>query len=42
VRSLADIEQLRSIGCDGALVASALLDGNITERDLECYLAPST
>jgi phosphoribosylformimino-5-aminoimidazole carboxamide ribonucleotide (ProFAR) isomerase len=42
VRSLADIEQLRSIGCDGALVASALLDGNITERDLECYVAHST
>jgi phosphoribosylformimino-5-aminoimidazole carboxamide ribotide isomerase len=42
VRSLADIKQLRSIGCDGALVASALLDGNITERDLDCYLAPST
>ena len=34
VRSLADIEQLRGIGCDGALLASALLDGDITARDL--------
>jgi phosphoribosylformimino-5-aminoimidazole carboxamide ribotide isomerase len=41
VRSLADIEQLRRVGGDGALVASALLDGNITEHDLESCLAQS-
>jgi phosphoribosylformimino-5-aminoimidazole carboxamide ribotide isomerase len=35
VRTIADIEQLQRVGCDGALVASALLDGQITERDLE-------
>jgi phosphoribosylformimino-5-aminoimidazole carboxamide ribotide isomerase len=35
VRSVDDIELLRDIGCDGALVASALLDGQITELDLD-------
>ena len=38
VRSLADIEQLQGIGCDGALVASALLDGQLTKRDLGLHL----
>ena len=38
VRSIGDIEQLRSSGCDGALVASALLDGQITRRDLDLHL----
>ena len=42
VRSIADLEQLRRVGCDGALVASALLEGHITERDLGRYLVPST
>jgi phosphoribosylformimino-5-aminoimidazole carboxamide ribotide isomerase len=30
VRNIKDIELLRDIGCDGALVASALLDGQIS------------
>jgi len=34
VRSVDDLRQAQSAGCDGALVASALLDGQITERDL--------
>jgi phosphoribosylformimino-5-aminoimidazole carboxamide ribotide isomerase len=38
VRSVADIEQLQRVGCDGALVASALLDGQLTERDLNLQL----
>ncbi|HKH72433.1 MAG TPA: HisA/HisF-related TIM barrel protein, partial [Vicinamibacterales bacterium] len=40
VRSLGDVEQLRRVGCDGALVATALLDGQITKRDLD--LCPLT
>ena len=39
VRSIEDIALLRDAGCNGALVASALLDGNITVRDLESRLA---
>jgi phosphoribosylformimino-5-aminoimidazole carboxamide ribotide isomerase len=35
VRSIDDVEQLRGVGCDGALVATALLDGQITKRDLD-------
>jgi phosphoribosylformimino-5-aminoimidazole carboxamide ribotide isomerase len=35
VRSIEDLEQLQRLGCEGALVASALLDGQITERDLD-------
>jgi phosphoribosylformimino-5-aminoimidazole carboxamide ribotide isomerase len=35
VRSIGDVEQLRRVGCDGALVATALLDGQITRRDLD-------
>jgi phosphoribosylformimino-5-aminoimidazole carboxamide ribotide isomerase len=38
VRSIADIEQLQRVGCEGALVASALLDGQLTERDLNLHL----
>lgn len=37
IRSIADLEQLRGVGCDGALVATALLDGQITKRDLDLY-----
>ena len=37
VRSVTDLEQLRGIGCDGALVASALLNGQLTKRDLELH-----
>ena len=33
-----DVEQLRRVGCDGALVATALLDGQITKRDLDDLL----
>ena len=35
VRSIDDVEQLRGVGCAGALVATALLDGQITKRDLD-------
>ena len=41
VRSIGDVEQLRQVGCDGALVATALLDGQITKRDLDLYLSPT-
>jgi phosphoribosylformimino-5-aminoimidazole carboxamide ribotide isomerase len=41
VRSIGDVEQLRQVGCDGALVATALLDGQITKRDLDRYLSPT-
>jgi phosphoribosylformimino-5-aminoimidazole carboxamide ribotide isomerase len=34
VRGPHDFEVVRNVGCDGALVASALLDGEITKRDL--------
>jgi phosphoribosylformimino-5-aminoimidazole carboxamide ribotide isomerase len=34
VRAPHDFEVVRTIGCAGALVASALLDGQITKRDL--------
>ena len=34
VRSMDDLLDAREAGCDGALVASALLDGHITEHDL--------
>jgi phosphoribosylformimino-5-aminoimidazole carboxamide ribotide isomerase len=40
VRNMGDVEQLRRVGCDGALVATALLDGQITKRDLDLYLSP--
>jgi phosphoribosylformimino-5-aminoimidazole carboxamide ribotide isomerase len=30
VRDLADLEALRTVGCDGALVASALISGALT------------
>ena len=39
-RSIADIEQLQRAGCSGALVATALLDGQITKRDLDLFLDP--
>jgi phosphoribosylformimino-5-aminoimidazole carboxamide ribotide isomerase len=45
VRHMGDVEQLRRVGCDGALVATALLDGQITKRDLDdfaCALCPLT
>jgi phosphoribosylformimino-5-aminoimidazole carboxamide ribotide isomerase len=42
VRSPHDLESARSVGCDGALVASALLDGHITARDLGLNLEPRT
>lgn len=41
VRSVGDVEQLRRVGCDGALVATALLDGRITKRDLDLYVSPT-
>ena len=41
VRSIGDVEQLRRVGCDGALVATALLDGQITKRELDLYLNPT-
>jgi phosphoribosylformimino-5-aminoimidazole carboxamide ribotide isomerase len=41
VRSVGDVEQLRRVGCDGALIATALLDGQITKRDLDVYLNPT-
>jgi phosphoribosylformimino-5-aminoimidazole carboxamide ribotide isomerase len=34
VRSMDDLRRAQSAGCDGALIASALLDGTITEQDL--------
>lgn len=34
VRNVDDLRRAQSAGCDGALVASALLDGTITEQDL--------
>ena len=34
VRAPHDFDVVRTIGCDGVLVASALLDGQITKRDL--------
>ncbi len=34
IRGPHDIEVARNVGCDGALVASALIDGLITKRDL--------
>jgi phosphoribosylformimino-5-aminoimidazole carboxamide ribotide isomerase len=39
IRSIDDIEQLRRMGCDGALVASALLDGWVTRHDLNLTFA---
>jgi phosphoribosylformimino-5-aminoimidazole carboxamide ribotide isomerase len=39
VRSIGDVEQLRRVGCDGALVATALLNGQITKRDLDLAFA---
>lgn len=41
VRNMGDVERLRRVGCDGALVATALLDGQITRRDLDLYLSPT-
>ena len=34
VRNMDDLRRAQSAGCDGALIASALLDGTITEQDL--------
>ena len=34
VRSLSDLQQLANIGCDGALVATALHDGRLTASDV--------
>ena len=34
IRGPRDLDEMRSAGCDGALVASALLDGRITALDL--------
>ena len=42
VRNLGDVEQLRRVGCDGALVATALLDGHITKQDLDGYFSATT
>ena len=39
VRDIGDVEQLRQVGCDGVLVATALLDGHITKHDLDRHLA---
>jgi phosphoribosylformimino-5-aminoimidazole carboxamide ribotide isomerase len=39
VRGPHDFEVVRNAGCDGALVASALLDGQITRRDLDSHLS---
>jgi phosphoribosylformimino-5-aminoimidazole carboxamide ribotide isomerase len=41
VRGADDLEQLRRAGCQGALVASALLDGFITERDISLFVGPT-
>ena len=38
VRSLDDLLQAERVGCDGVLIASALLDGHITEQDLKSTL----
>jgi phosphoribosylformimino-5-aminoimidazole carboxamide ribotide isomerase len=34
VRSLDDLRQLSRIGCDGALIATALHDGRLTAADV--------
>jgi phosphoribosylformimino-5-aminoimidazole carboxamide ribotide isomerase len=39
VRSIDDIEQLQRSGCEGALVASALLDGQIMKGDIDLHLS---
>jgi phosphoribosylformimino-5-aminoimidazole carboxamide ribotide isomerase len=39
VRSLRDLKQLADIGCDGALVASALHDGRLTASDVSLATA---
>ena len=39
VRGPRDLEVVRNVGCNGALVASALLDGQITKRDLDLHLS---
>jgi phosphoribosylformimino-5-aminoimidazole carboxamide ribotide isomerase len=39
VRSVDDLMKAREAGCDGVLVASALLDGLISERDLRRHVA---
>jgi phosphoribosylformimino-5-aminoimidazole carboxamide ribotide isomerase len=39
VRGIGDVEQLQQVGCDGALVATALLDGQITRRELDLHLS---
>ena len=43
VRGLDDLEDMSRAGCDGALVASALIDGRLTTTEMErSFLAPST
>jgi phosphoribosylformimino-5-aminoimidazole carboxamide ribotide isomerase len=42
VRGPQDLESARSVGCDGALVASALLDGHLSSRDLDLDREPLT
>jgi phosphoribosylformimino-5-aminoimidazole carboxamide ribotide isomerase len=42
LRSIDDIGELHRAGCDGALVASALLGGRITAHDLNLYLRACT
>jgi len=39
VRSIDDLRHARSAGCDGVLIASALLDGHITEQDVQLHVA---
>jgi phosphoribosylformimino-5-aminoimidazole carboxamide ribotide isomerase len=38
IRTIADLERLAAVGCDGALVASALHEGGITAADLAAYV----
>jgi HisA/HisF family protein len=37
IRNVDDIEQAQRVGCDGALVAYALLDGQLTKHDLDLH-----
>jgi phosphoribosylformimino-5-aminoimidazole carboxamide ribotide isomerase len=42
VRDAADIARLADVGCDGALVATALLDGRLTRADVDAARGPVT
>ena len=37
IRSIGDLDSLQRAGCDGTLIATALLDGQITKRDLDVF-----